>query len=86
LAECIVNDSIPNPDEVLQNEAIEKELREALAKLSDREVEIIRRYFGFDEGSATMEAIGKRLGVSKERVRQIKKQILTRFRKNRKLR
>jgi RNA polymerase primary sigma factor len=71
----------PGPEE----EAFEKDLKEkveaALCKLKDREAKILRLYYGLDGKEAmTLEQIGQDLGVTRERVRQIKERALARLR------
>jgi RNA polymerase primary sigma factor len=48
-----------------------QEVRRALAALPERERRVIELRFGFDEEPASLEAIGKELGLSRERVRQL---------------
>jgi len=77
-------DVAPLPDEVV-GEAIDGDrrtewLRQALKVLSERELGIIRERRLSDE-AATLEAIGGKLGISKERVRQIENRALEKLRK-----
>ncbi|MBV9462919.1 MAG: RNA polymerase sigma factor RpoD/SigA [Verrucomicrobiae bacterium] len=61
-----------NPFEMLRDKAIRHDLEEALAELDDREREIIRARFGLDgEKPMTLEAIGERFNVTRERIRQL---------------
>lgn len=77
-------DVAPLPDEVV-GEAIDTDrrvvwLRKALAVLSERELGIIRERRLSDE-AATLEALGEKLGISKERVRQIESRALEKLRR-----
>ena len=55
---------------------------DALAQLRQRDAGILRMYFGFDgKGPMTLEQIGARLGITRERVRQIRDRALRRLRK-----
>jgi RNA polymerase primary sigma factor len=68
-----------------EQEAFEKALRanveEALSTLKPREAMILRLYYGLDgEDALTLEQIGEQLGVTRERVRQIKERALARLR------
>jgi RNA polymerase sigma-32 factor len=77
-------DTAPLPDETV-GEAIDSErrvrwLRSALTVLSDRELNILRARRLTDE-AATLEALGDRLGISKERVRQIESRALEKLRR-----
>ncbi len=69
------------PDEKLMQESLEEEIQNALEKLSPRQAEIITLYFGIKrEKRLTLEEIGERSGLTRERVRQIKEKALRRLR------
>jgi RNA polymerase primary sigma factor len=71
----------PSPDQGLMSESLRIEVRRALSTLSDREAEVIRLYFGLDrEHSLTLEEIGERFQLTRERVRQIKEKAIRRLR------
>ncbi|MCP8940717.1 RNA polymerase factor sigma-32 [Alsobacter sp. SYSU M60028] len=77
-------DTAPLPDETV-GEAIDSErrvkwLRSALTVLSDRELNILRAR-RLSEDSATLESLGDRLGISKERVRQIESRAMEKLRR-----
>ncbi len=58
-------------------------VRAAMAMLRPREATIVRLYFGFDSGEPmTLESIGEKLGITRERVRQIKERGLSRIRRS----
>lgn len=81
LLDVIQDDRQPSPDNNLIRESLKQEVRRALSTLSDREAEIIRLYFGLDlEHSLTLEEIGERFSLTRERVRQIKEKALRRLR------
>jgi RNA polymerase primary sigma factor len=81
LLDVIHDDRQPSPDNTLMKESLKQEVRRALSTLSDREAEIIRLYFGLDlEHSLTLEEIGERFSLTRERVRQIKEKALRRLR------
>ena len=68
-----------------EDEAYERALREtvdhALSTLKEREAKVLRLYFGLDaQEPMTLEEIGSLLGITRERVRQIKEKALTRLR------
>jgi len=71
----------PTPDEQTFEKALTESIEEALAHLKERESKILRLYFGL-EGSdpMTLEEIGSLLGITRERVRQIKEKALSRLR------
>ncbi|HEU4563368.1 MAG TPA: RNA polymerase sigma factor RpoD/SigA [Gemmatimonadaceae bacterium] len=71
----------PQPDELAYEKALTESIEEALASLKEREAKILRLYFGLDgEEPMTLEQIGALLGITRERVRQIKEKALSRLR------
>ncbi|MDH7515461.1 MAG: sigma-70 family RNA polymerase sigma factor [Bacteroidota bacterium] len=81
LLDVIQDDRQPAPDNSLMNESLKVEVRRALATLSEREAEVIRLYFGLDrEHSLTLEEIGEKFNLTRERVRQIKEKAIRRLR------
>ena len=71
----------PGPDEEMIEKALTEALEAALSTLRPREATILRQYFGLDEAAPkSLEEIGAGLGVTRERVRQIKEQALARLR------
>ena len=67
-------------EENLVQHSLEEEIEDLLAGLDPREREIIRMRFGFDGDPMTLEEIGQKIGLSRERIRQIEKKIIRRFR------
>jgi RNA polymerase primary sigma factor len=81
LLDVLENDSEPNPDSELINESLSKEVERALSTLTQREAEVIRLYFGIGvEHSLTLEEIGEKFDLTRERVRQIKEKAIRRLR------
>jgi RNA polymerase primary sigma factor len=81
LLDVIQNEQQPLPDSTLMNESLKIEVRRALASLSEREAEVIRLYYGLDrEHSLTLEEIGEKFNLTRERVRQIKEKAIRRLR------
>lgn len=81
LLEVIENDHQPPPDADLIGESLKVEIEHALATLTVREAEIVRLYFGLDyEHPLTLEEIGERFNLTRERIRQIKEKALQRLR------
>ena len=67
----------PNPDKVLYNESLKIEIRRALQTLRPREADVIKLYFGLGEvNPLTLEEIGEKFDLSRERVRQIKEKTI----------
>ena len=71
----------PTPDEQTFEKALTESIEEALSHLKEREAKILRLYFGLDGTEPmTLEEIGSLLGITRERVRQIKEKALSRLR------
>jgi len=69
------------PDEALLDESLRLEIERALRTLSGREAQVISLYFGLtQEKPLTLEEIGARFGLTRERVRQIKEKAIRRLR------
>ena len=81
LLDVIENDQQPNPDYSLMTESLKSEIERALSSLTEREAEVIKLYFGLNkEHSLTLEEIGERFNLTRERVRQIKEKAIRRLR------
>jgi len=81
LLDVIENDDLPSPDNSLMSESLKTEIGRALSSLSEREAEVIKLYFGLETDSAhTLEEIGARFNLTRERVRQIKEKAIRRLR------
>lgn len=77
LLDFISDDNSPAPDSVMANTALTHEIRDALNILTSREEEIIRLRFGIDQDSTyTLDEIGRRFDLTRERIRQIEKRAL----------
>ncbi|MFN8396792.1 MAG: sigma-70 family RNA polymerase sigma factor [Bacteroidia bacterium] len=81
LLDVLENEEEPDPDSGLINESLSKEVERALSTLTQREAEVIRLYFGIGvEHSLTLEEIGEKFDLTRERVRQIKEKAIRRLR------
>ena len=80
LLDVLVNTDSPNADRGLINESLSTEVERALATLTDRERDIIRYFFGIGCPEMTLEEIGEKFGLTRERVRQIKEKAIRRHR------
>ncbi len=67
-------------EENVVQHSLEEEVEDLLAELDPRERDIIRMRYGFDGEAMTLEEIGNKLGLSRERIRQIEKKVISRFR------
>ena len=79
LLDVLPNDDSPSADRGLINESLNTEIERALATLSTREREIIKSFFGIGCQEMTLEEIGERFGLTRERVRQIKEKAIRRL-------
>ena len=80
LLDVLPNNDSPNADRSLMNESLSKEIERALATLTEREREIIKYFFGIACQEMTLEEIGEKFGLTRERVRQIKEKAIRRLR------
>lgn len=80
LLDVMINDDSPNADRALINESLSKEIDRALSTLSEREHEIVKKFFGIGVPEMTLEEIGDEFGLTRERVRQIKEKAIRRLR------
>jgi RNA polymerase primary sigma factor len=83
LLDVLVNDDSPVADSTLINESLNKEIDRALdSMLLDRERDIIKMFFGIGCQEMTLEEIGDKFGLTRERVRQIKEKAIRKLRNN----
>ncbi len=81
LLDVLPDDEDTQPDETLLDESVKIDIERALSLLHPREAEITRLYFGIGrEHPLTLEEIGQRFGLTRERVRQIKEKALRKLR------
>ena len=76
LIDVMVNEDSPNADRGLINESLSTEIGRALATLTPREADILRKFFGIGTPEKTLEEIGDELHLTRERVRQIKEKAI----------
>jgi RNA polymerase nonessential primary-like sigma factor len=80
LGDLLETDSI-SPEEMLMREALQRDLHNLLAELTDRERDVILMRFGMGDGhSYSLAEIGRALDLSRERVRQIESKALQKLR------
>ncbi|MEQ9440170.1 MAG: sigma-70 family RNA polymerase sigma factor [Cyclobacteriaceae bacterium] len=81
LLDVLENDSENTPDSSLMNDSLRKEVQRALSTLTQREADVISLYFGLNgEHAMTLEEIGEKFNLTRERVRQIKEKAIRRLR------
>ena len=80
LLDVLQDDNQERPDDGVLDISLQDEINKTLETLSDRENEVIKLYFGIGEETAhTLEEIGQRFNLTRERVRQIKEKALRRL-------
>jgi len=80
LLDVLENQDSPKADKQLIKESLSKEISRALATLTEREQDIIRLFFGISCQEMTLEEIGDKFSLTRERVRQIKEKAIRRLR------
>ena len=81
LLDVMKDDEQPSPDTMLLSESLKTEIARALSTLSEREAEVLRLYYGIEtEHAMTLEEIGEKFNLTRERVRQIKEKAIRRLR------
>ncbi|RME08533.1 MAG: sigma-70 family RNA polymerase sigma factor [Anaerolineae bacterium] len=82
LGDFIEDEETPSPDETTTQQILREQLEELMEELPAREARILRLRYGIPDGRAhTLQEVGNKVGVSRERVRQIEAQALRRLRR-----
>ncbi len=82
LGEFVEDENSPSPVEVVTNHLLRQRVQEALDSLSPRESRVLQLRFGLQDGrSHTLEEVGHKFGITRERVRQIEKKALRKLRR-----
>ncbi len=77
LSDYLADDGVVPQDERVEERNMRRQVQDVVKTLNEREGQVIRLYFGLDsDRSYNLEEIGKRMNLSRERVRQIKKKAL----------
>ena len=80
LLDVMANDNSPMADNELVEESLRSEIQEALAVLNERERNVIEASYGINRPELTLEEIGSKFGLTRERVRQIKEKAIRKLR------
>ena len=80
LLDVLINDDAPMADRTLLMESLKSEINNALKVLNDRERGVIEAFYGINQPEMTLEEIGSKFGLTRERVRQIKEKAIRRLR------
>ena len=82
LLDVLPNDNAPTADSELVRESLRAEIKTLLKMLNERERNVITAFLGIDQPEMTLEEIGHKYGLTRERVRQIKEKAIRRLRGN----
>lgn len=82
MLDTMVNDDSPMADYQLLKESLKEEIHSALNGLSDREKSVVEAFYGIGMPEMTLDEIGSKYGLTRERVRQIKEKAIRRLRNN----
>lgn len=82
LLDVLINNDAPMADRQLVVESLRAEIGDMLKTLNDREQRVVKAFFGIGEPELTLEEIGHKYGLTRERVRQIKEKAIRRLRNN----
>lgn len=81
LLDVLVNHDSPRADRLLMNESLQREIERSLSTLTERERDVIKLFFGIGcQHGLTLEEIGAKFDLTRERVRQIKEKAIRRLR------
>jgi RNA polymerase primary sigma factor len=77
LLDVLINDDSPDADSKLLSESLQNEVERSLSTLSERERDVIRLFFGIGMNHGlTLDEIGEKFDLTRERVRQIKEKAI----------
>lgn len=82
LLDVLADNNMPMADKALVQESLRKEIDRAIDLLNDREQKVVRAFFGIGSQEMTLEEIGDKYNLTRERVRQIKEKAIRRLRHN----
>ena len=82
LLDILPNNNAQMADSMLVQESLRDEVANALQSLNERERNIVEAFFGINQSEMTLEEIGDKFGLTRERVRQIKEKAIRRLRHN----
>ena len=80
LLDIMINENSPMADKELVKESLRAEINTALLSLNERERNVVEAFFGINQPELTLEEIGVKYGLTRERVRQIKEKAIRRLR------
>lgn len=77
-----ISGDAPSTDDQLDRESLHKEIERVILSLSEREQKVMRAFYGIGEPELTLDEIGTKYDLTRERVRQIKEKAIRRIRHN----
>ena len=80
MLDVMTDSNAPSVDKELLMESLREELRKVLDTLKERERLVIKHYYGIDTQEKTLEEIGSKYGLTRERVRQIREKAIRKLR------
>lgn len=80
MLDTMISDDAPMADKTLVMESLRAEIKRVLSKLKDKEKNVVEAFFGIGQPEMTLEEIGEKYGLTRERVRQIKEKAIRRLR------
>ena len=82
MLDVMQSDSEPETDSKLVMESLREEIANALNVLNERERNVVEAFYGINQSESTMEEIGKKYGLTRERVRQIREKAIRKLKQN----
>ena len=82
LLDVMPNDDAPLADNLVEMESLRDEIAAALKTLNERERKVLEAFYGIGQPEMTLDEIGRSLGLTRERVRQIRQKAIRQLRKN----
>jgi len=81
LSDFLEDKNLPSPEDAAAGQLLREQLEGMLEELTEREKEVLRLRFGLEDGHPyTLEEVGRRFGVTRERIRQIEAKALRKLR------
>lgn len=82
MVDLMQNNSTPSTDDKLVMESLHEEIATLMSVLNERERNVVEAFYGINQPESTMEEIGKKYGLSRERVRQIREKAIRKLKQN----
>lgn len=77
LSAIVENPRFPSPEETLKSKTLDRDIKTAFSVLTPREIKVLKLYYGLDDhDEGTLDSIGRKMNISRERVRQLRDRAL----------